>query len=72
MYEKLVKIIVDGEWNGGTLAWKATKETMVGENVKEKIGIFVVVKNNSWEILLMFQSSSFMEFPKLDKLWRPW
>jgi hypothetical protein len=41
---------------------------MVGENVKEKVGIFVVVKNNSWEILLMFRSSSLVEFPKLDKL----
>ncbi len=41
---------------------------MVGENVKEKVGIFVVLKSNSWEILLMFQSSSLVEFPKLDKL----
>ncbi len=58
MYVELVKEIVDGELDGGTLAWKATKVTMVGENVREKVGIFVVVKNNSWEILLMFQSSS--------------
>ncbi len=58
MYVELVKEIVDEELDGGTLAWKATKVTMVGENVREKVGIFVLVKNNSWEILLMFQSSS--------------
>jgi hypothetical protein len=68
MYKELVKEVMDGKLNGSTLACEATKETMVGENVREKVGIFVVVKNNSWEILLMFQSSSLVEFPKLDKL----